>query len=174
MTRVKSQGSSRRKGKDIVSDDPTTRDVGEEAAYFELDHSDEEEARRDPESECASLIDTWYDTHAHFPKVHGDYMLPLLGCVWLALCHRNTDISWALMASSTPDLVIHQGTLLPVSILFEFRSCIALGWKEWVDKELSDMGFIKVLQQADVLKAIISSRCLSNYEDLFNLYHLVS
>ena len=30
-----------------------------------------------------------------------------------------------------------------------------------------------VLQQAGVLKAIVSSRCLSNYRDLFNLYDLV-
>ena len=30
-----------------------------------------------------------------------------------------------------------------------------------------------LLQQADVLKAIVSSGCLSNYRDLFNLRHLV-
>ena len=29
------------------------------------------------------------------------------------------------------------------------------------------------LQQAGAFKAIVSSRCLSNYKDLFNLYHLV-
>ena len=35
------------------------------------------------------------------------------------------------------------------------------------------MGFMAVLQQAVVLKAIVLSRCLSNYKNLFNLYHLV-
>ena len=42
-----------------------------------------------------------------------------------------------------------------------------------MDKELSNAGFMAVLQQAGVLKAIISSRCLSNYQDLFDLRHLV-
>ena len=36
------------------------------------------------------------------------------------------------------------------------------------------MGFMAALQQANVLKAIVSSRCLSNYRDLFNLRHLVN
>ena len=58
-------------------------------------------------------------------------------------------------------------------IVFEFGSGIALGWKEWVDTELSNKGFMAVLQWADVLKAIVSLRCLSNYRDLFNLFHLV-
>ena len=47
------------------------------------------------------------------------------------------------------------------------------GLEEWVDEELSDMGYMAVLQQASVLKAIVLSRCLSNYRDLFNLCHLV-
>ena len=42
-----------------------------------------------------------------------------------------------------------------------------------MDTELSDVGFMVALQQADVFKAIVSSRCLSNYQDWFNLYHLV-
>ena len=95
--------------------------------YSELDHSDEEEAQRDPNSECAPLIDPWYDVHPHFLKILGDYVLPLSGRLWLALCRRNTDISWALLASSIPDLVIHQGTSLPVPIHFEFGSGTALG-----------------------------------------------
>ena len=50
---------------------------------------------------------------------------------------------------------------------------MALGWKEWVYRELSDTGFMGLLQRAGVLKAIVLSRCLSNYRDLFNLRHLV-
>ena len=104
MTPVKSQGSSRGKGKEIASDDPAIRNVGEEAAHSDSDHFDEEEARRDPNSKCTPLIDPWYDTYVHFPKVPGEYTP--LGCVWFALCRRNTDISWAPLASSIPDLVI--------------------------------------------------------------------
>ena len=82
-------------------------------------------------------------------------MQPSPSHVWLALCHRNIDVSWALLATSIPDLVIRQGISLPVPIHFEFGSGIALGWKEWVDRELSDAGFMGLLQQAVVLKAII-------------------
>ena len=40
-------------------------------------------------------------------------------------------------------------------------------------QKLSNMGFMAALQQASVLKAIVSSHCLSKYRDLFNLRHLV-
>ena len=35
------------------------------------------------------------------------------------------------------------------------------------------MGFMGLLQRVGVLKAIVSSRCLSNFRDLYNLRHLV-
>ena len=93
MMPVKSQGSSHSKGKEVVSDDLATQDVGKKATYSELNRSDEEEARLDLDSECAPLIDPWYDTHAHFLKVPGEYMSPPPGRMWLALYRRNTDIS---------------------------------------------------------------------------------
>ena len=77
------------------------------------------------------------------------------------------------MASSIPDLSIRQGVLLPVPLHFEFGSGTTSGWKEWVDSKLSDTGFMSLLQRAGVLKAIVSSRCLSNFRDLYNLRHLV-
>ena len=131
--------------------------------YSESDHSDEEEAQRNLDSECAPLIGPWYDIHPHFPKIPSDYALPPPGRVWLALYWRSTDISWAPLASSIPDLVIRQGTSLPVPIHFEFGSGTALGWRDWVDNKLSNTGFMGLLQWAGVLKAIISSRCLSNF-----------
>ena len=69
MTLAKGQSSSRRKGKEVASNDPATRDVGEEALHFESECSDEEEAWCNPVNECTPLINPWYDTHAHFPKV---------------------------------------------------------------------------------------------------------
>ena len=42
-----------------------------------------------------------------------------------------------------------------------------------MDVELSNKGFIEALQWVGMLKAIVSSRYLSNYRDLFNLRHLV-
>ena len=100
-------------------------------------------------------------------------MPPLPSRVWLALCRHNTKASWAPLAFSIPDLVIRQGTSLPVSIHFKFGLGMALGWKEWVNRELSNSGFMGLLQRAGVLKAVVMSRCLSNYRDLFNLRHLV-
>ena len=83
---VKSSGSSRRKGKEVVYDPPAEQEMSEEAVYSESDHSDEEEVRRDPDNECAPLIDPWYDVHPSFPKIPSDYMSLPPSHVWLALC----------------------------------------------------------------------------------------
>ena len=138
MVPVKSPGSSRRKGKEAIYDPPVKQETGEEAVYFESNHSDEEEARR-------------------------DYVLPSPSRVWLAFCRRNLNVSWALVSSTIFDLVIRLGISLPVPIHFEFGLGTALGWKEWVDSELSDTGFMGLLQRAGVLKAVVLSRSLSNF-----------
>ena len=132
MKSVKSQGSSCHKGKEVVFDDLATRDVGEEATHSESNHSDEEEAWRDPYSECVPLIYPWYDTHAHFLKVPSKYTMPLPNRVWLAICCHNKDISWAPLASLIPDLVIHQGTLLPIPISLSLdRVLLWVGRNGW-------------------------------------------
>ena len=59
--------------------------VGEEVGYFESEHFVEEEAKRDPDSECTPLIDPWYDIHPYFPKIPDDYAPPSPSHVWLAL-----------------------------------------------------------------------------------------
>ena len=93
MAPVKSQGSSHRKGKEAIFDPLAALDVGEEIEYFEAEHFDEEEAQRNSDSECAPLIDPWYDVHPYFPKIPGDYAPPQPGHVWLVLCRRNPDVS---------------------------------------------------------------------------------
>ena len=107
MVPMKISSSSRCKGKEAVYDPPVEQETGEEAVYSELDHSDEEEARRDPDSECAPLIDPWYNVYPPFPKIPGDCVLPPSSRVWLALCRRNLNTSWAPMSSFIYDLVIH-------------------------------------------------------------------
>ena len=143
------------------------------APYSESDHSEEEEGGRDSGSECPPLIDPWYDTHIHFLVVPDDYSPLPSSHVWLSIYRRDTKVFWAPLASTIPNLDICKGSSLLVPILFEFGSSTSLGWKEWVDMELFDVGFMTALQQAGVLKAIISSQCLSNYRDFFNLHHLV-
>ena len=155
---VKSEGSSRSKGKEAIVDKPLVEaEKGEEAPYSKSDRSEEEEVSRDPDSECPPLIDPWYDTHSHFLVVSGDYSHPLLGCVWLSLKWLDFNISWAPLASSIPDLAIRRGDTLPVPILFEFGLGTPLGRKEWMDRDLSDKGFMKELQWVNLLKAIVSS-----------------
>ena len=170
MSPVKSPSSSRRKGKKVASDSPA---VPEEMERFDSERSTKEETERNPDSECAPLIDPWYEISPHFPKVPGEYVPPLQGRVLITLVWRDPDVSWAPLASSILDLSIRQGVSLPVPLHFEFRSGASLGWKEWVDSELSDTGFMGLLQRAGVLKAIVSSRCLLNFCDLYNLRHLV-
>ena len=105
--------------------------------------------------------------------VPGDYSPLLPGRMWFSVYRRDTEVSRAPLALIIPDLDICKGSSLLMPILFEFESSTCLGWKKWVDTELFDVGFMTVLQQAGVLKAIISSYCLSNYRDLFTLCHLV-
>ena len=146
MVPMKSQGSSHRKGKEVASDLPAVLDIGEEVEYSESKHFVGEETQRDPDSECAPLIDPWYKVHPYFPKIPGDYAPPPPGRMWLALCQRNPDVSWAPLAFLILDLAICQGISLPVPIHFEFGSGTALGWREWVDNELSYVGFMGLLQ----------------------------
>ena len=142
MLPVKSQGSSRRKGKAVTSDSPT---VPEEMERSDSERSAEEETERDPDSECAPLIDPWYKINPHFPKIPGDYVPSPPGRVLITLVRRDPDISWAPLASSIPKLSICQGVSLPVPAHFEFGFGTSLGWKEWVDSKLFDTGFMGLL-----------------------------
>lgn len=132
MSLATGEGSSRRKRKEVVADKPPAEvEKGEEGPYFKPDHSDEEEVHCNPNSERLPLIDSWFDTHSQFLVVSDDFLPPLSGRVWLSLEQHGFDISWAMLASSIPDLIVFHGVVLPVSILFEFGSSTSLGWKEW-------------------------------------------
>ena len=93
MSPMKSQGSSRRKGKAVASNSPAVPDVGEEMERSDSEQFVEEETQRDPDSECAPLIDTWYEINPHFPKIPSDYVSPPPGCVLLTLVWQNPDVS---------------------------------------------------------------------------------
>ena len=96
MSPMKSQGSSHRKGKAVASDSPAVPDVGEEIERSDSERTAEEETQRDPDSECAPLIDPCYEVNPHFPKISGDYVPPPPGRVLIALVRRNPDVSWLL------------------------------------------------------------------------------
>ena len=74
-----------------------------------------------------------------------DYLPPPPDRVWLSIYCHDMEVSLALLASSILDLDIRQEASLPMPILFEFGSGTTLGWKEWVDEELSDTGYMAVL-----------------------------
>ena len=124
MSSVKCPSSSRRKGKAVAFDPPA---VPEEVDRSDSERSIEEEAERDPDSECAPLIDPWYEISPYFPKVLGEYVPPPPGRVLITLIQRDPDVSWAPLASSIPDLSIRQGVSLPVPLHFEFGSGASLG-----------------------------------------------
>ena len=100
MSPVKSQSSSRRKGKAVASNSPT---VPEEVERSDMERSAEEETERNPNSECAPLIDPWYEINPHFPKIPGEYVPPPPGHVLITLIRRDPDVSWAPLASSIPN-----------------------------------------------------------------------
>ena len=103
MSPAKSPCSFRRKGKAVAFDPPV---VSEEVDRSDSERSVEEEAERDPNSECAPLIDPWYETNPYFPKAPGDYVPPPPGRVLITLVRRDPDVSWAPLASSISDLSI--------------------------------------------------------------------
>ena len=86
MSPAKSPGSSRRKGKAVAFDPPV---VSEEVDRSDSDRFVEEEAERDPNGECAPLIDPWYETSPYFPKAPGEYVPPPPGRVLITLSTLN-------------------------------------------------------------------------------------
>ena len=115
MSPVKSLCSSRRKGKTVASDSPA---IPEEVEHSDSERSTEEGTKRDLDSECAPLIDPWYEINPHFPKVPGEYVPLPPGRVLITLVRRDPDVSWAPLASSVPDLSIHHGALLSIPLSF--------------------------------------------------------
>ena len=90
MSPAKSPSSSRRKGKAVAFDPPV---VSEEVDRSDSERSIEEEAERDPNGECAPLIDPWYETNPYFPKAPGKYVPPPPGHVLITLVRRDPDVS---------------------------------------------------------------------------------
>ena len=121
MSLAKGASSSRCKGKEVSTDDLPAETVGGEAPHSKSDRSEE---GHNPSNEYPPLIDPWYNAHIHFPIMSSDYSPPPLGCVWLSLCRHDFEVSWAPLASSIPDLDIHQRTSLPVPIVTPRPNCI--------------------------------------------------
>ena len=90
MSPAKSPSSSRRKGKAVAFDPPV---VSKEVDRSDSERSTEKEAERDPDGECAPLIDPWYEISPHFPKVPGEYVPPSPGRVLITLIQRDPDVS---------------------------------------------------------------------------------
>ena len=64
MSPAKDEGSSCHKGKEIATNDPPAKIVGEEAPL-----SKEEEEDCDLNGKCPLLIDPWYDTRSEERRV---------------------------------------------------------------------------------------------------------
>ena len=70
------------KGKTVASDSLA---VPKEVECSDSERSTEEETEHDPDSECAPLINPWYEINPHFPKVPGEYVPPPPGRVLITL-----------------------------------------------------------------------------------------
>ena len=92
MTSVKSQSSSCYKGKQVISDPPAARDVGEEAVYFESDHSDEEEMERD-----------WTVSVLHL-LIPGTTFIPISQRFSAIMCRRSRAVYGSLFAGEIQTL----------------------------------------------------------------------
>ena len=90
MSSAKSPSSSHRKGKAVAFDPPV---ISEEVDRSDSKRSIEEEAERDPNGECAPLIDPWYETSPYFPKAPDDYVPLPPGRVLITLIRRDPDVS---------------------------------------------------------------------------------
>ena len=73
------------------------------------------------------------------------------------------------LPSAILDIVVHHGDALLVPIHFGFGSATSVGWKGWIDQELSNVGFMETLQWVGVLKAILYSWSLHNFHNKVNL-----
>ena len=74
----------------VASDSPT---VPEEVERSDSERSTKEGTERDPDSECAPLINPWYEINPYFPKVPSEYVPPLSGRVLITLVRRDLDVS---------------------------------------------------------------------------------
>ena len=94
MSPAKSPSSSCRKGKVVAFDPPV---VSEEVDRSDSERSTEEEAERDPDGECAPLIDPSYEISPHFLKVPSEYVPPPPGRVLISL-----GLRWPLQSPICP------------------------------------------------------------------------
>lgn len=155
MSPPKGECLSHHKGKEVAANDPSVDATkGEEAPHSNSDHSKEEEVSRYWASALLSLTHGMTLTIIFWWYLVITFLLHWV--VWLALERCDTEVYWTPLTSTIPNLAICQGDILPMPIHFEVGFGTSSNWKTWVNKELFDVGFMEALQQASVLKAIVS------------------
>lgn len=101
MAFVRSESSSRHRGKELViKRTPFEKEGDEENSIVKSDHSKGEGTTCDPNSECLSLLNPWYNRHIHFLLVVDGYTYPPLDQVWLFLDRKVTNVSWVPLTSA--------------------------------------------------------------------------
>uniref|UniRef100_A0A2N9EKP5 Uncharacterized protein n=1 Tax=Fagus sylvatica TaxID=28930 RepID=A0A2N9EKP5_FAGSY len=63
------------------------------------------------------------------------------------------------------DLQIQRNEMLAVPLVFDFQCSRATDWENWIDSELANREFCDRLEQADVLRSILISRCSNMFRD---------
>uniref|UniRef100_A0A2N9ESA1 Aminotransferase-like plant mobile domain-containing protein n=1 Tax=Fagus sylvatica TaxID=28930 RepID=A0A2N9ESA1_FAGSY len=120
------------------------------------------------------ILDPWYESGKMFPSVPAEAQPSPSGWEWLVKKEdAAADAVWVPPFQEILDLKIQRKDVLAVPLKFDFQCLRATNWEAWVDKELADETFCRLLEQAGVLQAILISRSLNMYRDTESLRQLV-
>uniref|UniRef100_A0A2N9HEB1 Aminotransferase-like plant mobile domain-containing protein n=1 Tax=Fagus sylvatica TaxID=28930 RepID=A0A2N9HEB1_FAGSY len=120
------------------------------------------------------ILDPWYENGKMFPSIPAEAQPSPSGWEWLVKKEdAAADAVWVPPFQEILDLKIQRKDVLAVPLKFDFQCLRATNWEAWVDKELADETFCRLLEQAGVLQAILISRSLNMYRDTESLRQLV-
>jgi hypothetical protein len=120
------------------------------------------------------ILDPWYESGKMFPSVPAEAQPSPSGWEWLVKKEdAAADAVWVPPFQEILDLKIQRKDVLAVPLKFDFQCLRATNWEAWVDKELADEPFCRLLEQVGVLQAILISRSLNMYRDTESLRQLV-
>ena len=127
MSLANGETSIHHKGKEVSTKDPPVEAVGGEASHFKSDHSKEEKGVATRVMGALLL-----STRGMILTSISRWCLVTICLLHWAKCGFPFVVVipkflWAPMAFSIPNLDIHQGTVLPMPILFKLESGTSLG-----------------------------------------------
>jgi hypothetical protein len=119
-------------------------------------------------------IDPWYRSGERFLSISASLQPPPADWEWLIIREDATaNVAWISTFREIRDLQIQRNEMLAVPLVFDFQCSRATDWENWIDSELANREFCDRLEQADVLRSILISRCSNMFRDTEALRQLV-